>query len=221
MDLPNVLHTVFLRSPINLFDEFIKECQKWYSEPAHTFVEMRTRDNKKIRGDIFETFCVLYLKHCRGFTNAWRLEDVPEEDLVRLGLKRKDMGIDILCEVGGKFSAVQCKYKKPTGKKMGLTWKVLSTFYALCMRSGPWDKYIVMTNCNYCINAGAPEKSDKYVSICLGSFQGISSEKWIAMCGVKGVQLAETQPKLSVEELREARLKRFESPITLTPPQIP
>ena len=61
MSIPNLqklLHTILLRSPTNLFDEFINECTKWYSQPAHTFTEMRTRDNKKIRGDIFEDFCV-------------------------------------------------------------------------------------------------------------------------------------------------------------------
>ena len=65
IELQNILYTIFLRSPVNLFDEFICECQKWYEVPAHSFVEMRKRDNKKIRGDIFEEFCVLYLKYKR------------------------------------------------------------------------------------------------------------------------------------------------------------
>ena len=47
-NLPNILHQVFLRSPTNLFDEFVLECQKWYSIPAHSLVEIRKRDNKKI-----------------------------------------------------------------------------------------------------------------------------------------------------------------------------
>jgi hypothetical protein len=34
MDLPKILHSVFLHSPTNLFDEFIKECQKWYTTPT-------------------------------------------------------------------------------------------------------------------------------------------------------------------------------------------
>jgi predicted helicase len=59
---------------------------------------MRTRDNKKIRGDVFEEFCVLYLKYARNYTNVWRLEDVPEHILGGLGLKRPDMGIDIVAE---------------------------------------------------------------------------------------------------------------------------
>ena len=61
MQLNKLLHTIFLKSPTNLFDEFIIECQKFYELPAHSLIEIKTRENKKIRGDIFEEFCVLYL----------------------------------------------------------------------------------------------------------------------------------------------------------------
>jgi uncharacterized protein (DUF486 family) len=59
---------------MNLFDEFILECQKWYSLPAHSLTEMRKRDNKKIRGDIFEEFCVLYLKNILNYEKVWRFK---------------------------------------------------------------------------------------------------------------------------------------------------
>jgi predicted helicase len=171
--MQDLLHTIFLRSPVNLFDEFMMECQKWYEQPAHSFVEMRTRDNKKIRGDIFEDFSVLYLKHVRKFDQVWRLQDVPTEVLDQLGLKRQDVGIDIIAEKAGKYSAVQCKYKKYRSvKKNILSWKALSTFYALCLRTGPWEKYIVMTNCEYARHEG--KKSYKDLSICLRTFQKIS-----------------------------------------------
>ena len=45
------LHAIFLQAPSNLFDAFLVECQKWYEQPAHTFTEMRVRDNKKVRGE--------------------------------------------------------------------------------------------------------------------------------------------------------------------------
>ena len=86
--LQDTLYTIFLRSPNNLFDEFILECQKWYESPAHSFCEMRMRDNKKIRGDIFEEFCLLYLKFVKGYKNVWLLKDVPDEILEKLVLKR-------------------------------------------------------------------------------------------------------------------------------------
>lgn len=179
---------------------------------AHTFTEMRTRDNKKIRGDIFEEFCVLYLKHVKGYENVWRLPDVPDDVLGGLGLKRQDMGIDILCESKGKYSAVQCKYKKHTGYKSKtiVTWKQLSTFYALVLRTGPWEKYIVMTNCDYVRHMG--KKTPKDLSICLKRFQQITKEQWTAMCGLEGHRMTDAPPPkkaLSLDELRAARLARF------------
>lgn len=210
--MESVLHQLFMRSPLNLFDEFIAECQKWYEQPAHTFTEMRTRDNKKIRGDIFEEFCVLYLKHARGYSQVWRLQDVPDDILGGLGLKRPDVGIDIVCEKDGKYSAVQCKYKKHTGYKSKtiVTWKQLSTFYALVLRTGPWDKYIVMTNCDYVRHMG--KKTPKDLSICLKTFQNVTKEQWIQMCGVKGNVVAEETKPMTLEELRMARLARFAAP---------
>ena len=205
MDIQALLHELFLKGPVNCFDAFIQECQTWYEKPAHNFVELRTRENKKIRGDIFEVFCVLYLKEIKGYDEAWRLEDVPEEVLLNLNMKRKDMGIDIIAKKGSEYSAVQCKYKKPTGKKTSITWKALSTFYALCMRTGPWQKYVVMTNCHYTRHVGA--KTEKDLSICLQSFQSLTKEQWISLCGVEGHIL--TGAPLTLEGLRAARLKYF------------
>jgi predicted helicase len=172
---------------------------------------MRTRDNKKIRGDVFEDFSVLYLKHVRGYTNVWRLEDVPDHVLTGLGLKRPDMGIDIIAENNGKYSAVQCKYKKHSTIKPKniLSWKALSTFYALCLRTGPWEKYIVMTNCDYARHAG--KKTPKDLSICLKTLQNTTKEEWTRMCEIEGNVVTQTVAKntLSPEELRQARLARF------------
>lgn len=213
--MEQVLHRIFLRSPPNLFDEFMVECQKWYDEPAHSFVEMRTRDNKKIRGDIFEEFCVLYLRHVRKFENVWRLEDVPAEVLEKLSLKRPDVGIDIIAESAGKYYAVQCKYKKHTSTKKNIvTWKALSTFYALVLRTGPWEKYIVMTNCEYCRHMG--KKTSKDVSLCLKSLRSITKDQWVSMCGLSsGEKVEDTKvKKLSAEELRAARLAFFSKPQT-------
>ena len=207
--MQELLHTILLRSPPNLFDEFTKECQKWYEQPAHTFTEMRTRDNKKIRGDIFEDFTVLFLKHARNFNNVWRLGDVPDDVLDKLGLKKhQDMGIDIVAERNGKYHAVQCKYKKHVSmKKNILTWKQLSTFYALCLRTGPWDQYIIVTNCDYTRHAG--KKTSKDVSICLKTLQNITKEQWTLMCELDGNKLTEVKTQKTPDEIRAARLAYF------------
>ena len=164
LDLQDLLYEIFLRSPNNLFDEFILECQKWYEAPAHSFSEMRMRQNKKIRGDMFEEFCVLYLKYAKNYSDVWLLKDVPTDILYGLKLKRQDMGIDIIAKsFDNNYVAIQCKYKKHVSKKQNiLSWKSLSTFYALCLRSGPWSKYIIMTNCVY--TRHQCEKTEKDIS---------------------------------------------------------
>lgn len=206
-DLKKALHAVFLRNPANLFDGFLEECNQWYEKGAHSLTEMRQRENKKIRGDIFEEFCVLYLKQLKGYT-AWRLEDVPEEILTKLSMKRKDMGIDLIIEHEGSYKAVQCKYKKRGDRKISVTWQALSTFYALCMRTGPWSSYIVMTTCDYCRHQG--EKTEKDLSICIGSFRAITKEQWIQLCGIEGSTLDHSQNPTSLEELRLKRLAFYQ-----------
>jgi len=225
-NLPKILHEVFLRSPLNLFDEFVLECQKWYSLPAHSLTEMRKRDNKKIRGDIFEEFCVLYLVNVLNYEKVWRLPDVPEEILLKLNMKRRDMGIDIICENAGIYTAVQCKYKKHTSsRKHCVNWKELSTFYALCLRTQiPWAKYIVMTNCEYVTHMG--KKTEKDQSVCIGTFRSISKEEWVKMCGLTGnsinMVVHELDPEQNIntvidnkEKLRALRLAYYDSKTNL------
>lgn len=206
MEIKTILHRVLLASPPNLWDAFAEECRKHYDAPAHSFVDLRVRDNKKVRGDLFEEFCVQYLKHARGFTNVWRLEDVPVEILETLGMGRRDMGIDLVAEKDGKYAAVQCKYKTwRTHTVPIVTWKAVSTFYALCMRTGPWDKYIVMTNCAYVRHQG--KKTPKDLSICQKTLQATTKEQWTQMCELKGDAIAPATKPLTAEELRAARLK--------------
>ena len=138
------------------------------------------------------------------------------------------MGIDLVAESSdNNYIAVQCKYKKHTSFKQNiLSWKSLSTFYALCLRTGPWSKYIVMTNCIYTRHQG--EKTSKDISICLKSFQNISKDDWLKMCNKEGyclnniedvneniIQslLEEKKDKdlKSKEEIRNLRLKYYEN----------
>jgi len=189
INLQDLLYKIYLSSPNNLFDQFILECQKLYEAPAHSLDEIRNNNNKKIKGDVFEEFCVLYLKHVKCYKNVMLLKDVPNEILDKLTMKRKDMGIDIVVEDDdNNYIAVQCKYKKHNSyKKNILSWKVLSTFYALCLRTGPWKKYIVMTNCVYVRHQGKKTKED--ISYVLKTFQNITKDEWLLMCNVKGNKL--------------------------------
>lgn len=201
----------------NMFDEFIKQATSFYEMPAHTLQEMRARQNTKARGDIFEEFCAIYLKNVCGYENVWLLADVPEATLVQLSMKRKDMGIDLVVEDKGSFYAVQCKYKKFTGKPTCVSWQALSTFYALCMRTGPWKKYIVMTNCNFVRHQGKKTQAD--ISICLNSFRGITYDEWALMAKPNPEAFpekdeAQEAKELSQEELRQRRLAYFSSTVS-------
>ena len=68
------------------------------------------------------------------------------------------------------------EYKKYRDRKNVLTWKELSTFYALCLKTGPWERYVVMTNCDYTRQA---VKTEKDLIICKKKLQGITKEEWL------------------------------------------
>ena len=69
-DLQQLLYKIFLKSHNNFFDEFILECQLFYDKPAHNLLELKQRKNTKIKGDIFEEFCILYLTNIKKYSNV-------------------------------------------------------------------------------------------------------------------------------------------------------
>ena len=166
-----------------IFDLVIKDIETWYDRPAHDLVQMRLKESKKEKGDHFELLCKLYLQNNDkfDFQNVWLLSEVPSEILQKLSMKRKDFGIDLICQTkSDKFIAVQAKYRKIGRKKSNVvTWKMLSTFYALCLKTGPWEKYIVITNADYVTHMGKKTKKDQ--SICIGTWKKIKKETWLKM----------------------------------------
>jgi predicted helicase len=169
-----------------IFDLVMKDVESWYDRPAHDLVEMRLKESKKEKGDHFELLCQLYLKNNEkyDFQNVWLLSEVPSEILQMMSMKRKDFGIDLVCQTkSNKFIAVQAKYRKIGRKKSNvITWKMLSTFYALCLKTGPWEKYIVITNADYVTHMGKKTKKDQ--SICIGTWKKIKTETWLKMSNV-------------------------------------
>ena len=150
-----------------IFDLVMKDVENWYDRPAHDLVQIRLKESKKEKGDHFELLCQLYLKTNEkfNFQNVWLLSEVPSEILQKLSMKRRDFGIDIICQTkSDKFIAVQAKYRKIGRKKSNvITWKMLSTFYALCLKTGPWEKYIVITNADYVTHMGKKTKKDQSI----------------------------------------------------------
>lgn len=167
----------------NEISEYIFECfQTYYNRPCDNIISLKKR-NKKQLGDIFEHFSVMYLQE-KGYGKVWLIGNTPQHILDKLNLKRQDLGIDIIIErtiSEGKdeenrsdvgYFAVQAKWRSKTNskdnRKIGLTWNMLSTYYALCARTGPWLKYIVITNADYIRRIGKKFKMDQ--SIVKGSF---------------------------------------------------
>jgi hypothetical protein len=216
------------------FESFLKVCATYTDEPVHSLAELREKRTTKAKGDIFENFCVLYLKYILEFDQVWLLKDIPVEVREMLSLGTKDFGIDLVVKKNNKYSAVQCKFKTPRkdGTVAGadfirynkVNWSEISTFYALTGRSGPWYKYIVMTTAKSVakppgISKDVDEGISKDWRICIGTFQKLTTLDFIKMYS-KGEVVIKKETKESDKVLdktlkplctvEEVRLKRLE-----------
>lgn len=199
-----------------IFDLLLEKFKTYYDRPAHSLQEIKDKLNTKVKGDILEHFALRYFIVCKKWENTWLLEDVPQEHLDKLHLKRRDMGIDLISiDSQGRYYAIQVKYRKrnPYKSRTGLSWKQLSTFYALATRSGPYHKHIVFTNADFVRHVG--KKTEKDWSICIGTLRRIPKHQWCALAGEDAHKDVVTKDvittKLSITELREARLKALEN----------
>uniref|UniRef100_A0A6C0HCV9 Mrr-like domain-containing protein n=1 Tax=viral metagenome TaxID=1070528 RepID=A0A6C0HCV9_9ZZZZ len=168
-------------STSNKFDCLMQEIEKYIDgATAHNMVELKEKaNNKKKKGDLFEAFCFLYLEIVLNHEQVWFYKDFPKELKDQFHLTKNDFGIDLLSKKGDHYYAVQCKYKKPQDKVQIISWRALSTFYAMVVKTGPWLKHITMTNVNGCKHIG--QKTEKDWSICIGTFRKIDHFMWLKM----------------------------------------
>lgn len=174
----------------NVFDKIIERIEAYYDKPCINMLQLR-KCTKQESGNMWEHFCVMYLR-AKGYGECWLLGNTPEEILKELNLTRKDYGIDIIVKHDNGYFAVQAKWRSnPHRKKtISLTWKQLSTFYALCARTGPWLKYIVMTNCNSVKRMGKKWKMDQ--TIAKAGFKSCKRYIWQNIAGIhEGFSLLE------------------------------
>ena len=212
------------------FESFLKVCSTYTDEPVHSLAELREKRTTKAKGDIFENFCVLYLKYILEFDQVWLLKDIPVEVREMLSLGTKDYGIDIVVKKNNKYSAVQCKFKTPRkdGTVPGadfirynkVNWSEISTFYALTGRSGPWYKCIVMTTARSVAKPpGVSKNSDEGTSkdwrICIGTFQKMTTLDFIKMYS-KGEIVIEKESKSLQNSLFNSLDKEFCKPLYTT-----
>jgi hypothetical protein len=220
-----------------LFDAFIAEVERHADAPAHTLAELRAARSTKTKGDVFETFCCLYLVAKKGYRAAWRLQDVPRDIAESLHVTGRDMGIDLVAQrTNGTYDAVQCKYRISTGvvpgtriRKDVVAWKDLATFYALCGRTGPWSKHIVMTNAVAVRGIKGVPKGPKDTSICHASFKSLTTLEALDMLRAgsaaeaaaappEAASPASTAAPATVEALRAARVAYYARHTAPPPP---
>lgn len=174
----------------------------------------------KEKGDHFEKLCVAYLLHPDGgkMAQAWTLATLPEQIRTTLGLPKRDYGIDIIAQdARGGFHAVQAKFKGVSNFRPNqyqhapqVTWKEVSTFYALARR-GPYKAHWVITTAEKVIRAGGVCVQDR--SVCYQRLQAMPQEFWNDLAQMRGNRLADgpaaPAAKPTLEEVRAIRLARF------------
>lgn len=128
-----------------IFDSVLNSIEMYNNRKVSSISDLKKREAKKYRGDIWEEFCYLYLLTLEKYAHVWLIKDLPSKYRTKLNLPKSDNGIDIVCEEDGSFTAVQCKYRAK--KNAYITWKGLSTFVGLTSLYEKWEDKIVMTNC--------------------------------------------------------------------------
>lgn len=188
------------------FEKIVNFIKDYNDKPAHSMTELRNNKSKQKSGDLFENFAKLYLM--QKYNTVWLLSEVPDEHLSKLGLRKNDMGIDIICFHEAQYYAVQVKFRSPNKYKSntGIPWKQLSTFYALVHKTGPFVKHIVITNVDYVRHVG--KKTTKDLSICKKTFENLSTIDYASMIKCQ-IPIEKSCTTLSNEELRNKRLAYF------------
>jgi len=196
----------------NKFDCLMREVENYIEGgTAHNMTELKEKaNNKKKKGDLFEAFCFLYLEIVLNHEQVWFYKDFPKELKDQFHLTKNDYGIDLLSKKGGHYYAIQCKYKKPQDKVQIISWRALSTFYAIVVKTGPWLKHITMTNVNGCKHIG--EKTEKDWSICIGTFRKIDHFMWLKMSNIEESEtVIENKIITDKEIMRNKRVAYFSS----------
>lgn len=228
-----ILSAISKTDNLSVFDRLCDVFKSHFEKPAHNITEIKKRSSKS-KGDIFEVFCMMYLK-AKGY-EVWHLTQVPDDVLEFLGMQRFDLGIDLIArikipkrETSSLFDyfylPVQVKYRKPTKDTQGRTvhrvgWKDISTFLSLCMRTGSpgnkdnkrgWLKHVIMTNSDNVCWRGKKTKQDW--TIAKKSFVKCDNFFWLNMVGHKPkvtiYEDDEEEEKIPVRDLRAKWLEKF------------
>ena len=184
-----------------------------YDQPFERLLQYFSDLTTTEKGRQWEQFCLHFLE-VNGY-EVWSLSSLPIDIREQLNLASHDMGIDLVARKEGQYYAIQCKYRNRSARgrrtvvvpgkitnnngvsSLGLprqvkiasnqvSWRELSTFYALCARTGPWAQQIVMTTADSVRRQGVRTGQDK--TYAYRGFCGQDRSVWLAMVGSIGHQ---------------------------------
>jgi hypothetical protein len=171
----SAIYTALSKSEGNVFEHIEEIFQTEFHKPSSSMIELR-RKTEKSKGDLFESFCVLYLQK-KGYT-CWKLKDLPDDIRESLHLTKQDVGIDLIAKCTSNHKKeedridlwfpVQVKFRSESKDNQGrtirrVTWRDISTFLSLCTRTGPengWSRHMIFTNANSVCWKGKKNKKD-------------------------------------------------------------
>lgn len=184
-----------------IFQYITDRLESKMEEPCSNVFELKKRSTTS-KGTYFEVFCLMYLEAMDY--KVWMLKDLPLEMRQYFNLPKNDKGIDLIALTPNNLPiAIQVKYRKSTGikskykphGKTSVSWTDLSTFYALCAKTGPWYQHLVMTNCDYISRMGMKDGKDG--TIAGQRFKSTSRATWLKMIGSEGHVLGTSENKVS------------------------
>lgn len=241
-------HTSLLRSFIvslasepqeTFFDKLCQKIDDHFLLPSRSISEVK-RNKNGLKGSFFEYMCLALVQQGAlaklDAVESYLFADIPETLRTAVGFGRQDNGIDMVVKHSdGRWSAVQCKYRKQprkstflnphTGKTQRTSWTVpwddLSTFYSLCERRKPrngWKSHVVMTNAPSVSRKGGRHAKD--VKVCRKDMRSIPKHAWMSIVGLQGHTLSESAPSVesaeentpetpNLDEIRKKRLEAF------------
>lgn len=222
-DITNSIKTSLSRYESNIFEDLQRVFESYFDKPCSNMIELRKK-SQKVKGTSFEIFCKMFLIE-KGY-DCWLLNELDEKTLELLNLSRQDVGIDLIAKKENRYYPVQCKFRKPTRDVKGrsvhrVTWRDLSTFLSLCVRTGGadgWKRHIIMTNADYCCWKG--KKSPLDFTIGKKTFQNTDRQFWYNMV-YKKTEQEPVQTRISAtasaKELRSKWLDNISAKTNSTP----
>ena len=61
----------------NTFEALIRDIETYHGRQVSSMHDLKARDNKKLKGDLFEEFCQLYLQAGGKYKTVWLWKEVP------------------------------------------------------------------------------------------------------------------------------------------------